>query len=94
MNKSDLIEILSKKNPEIPHEDIKSALNMILRQIVSALYQKRRVEIRGFGTFSLKNRKAGKGRNPKTGEIVYVPDKYYSAFKPSKALNKNIGKKD
>ena len=90
MNKSDLIEIVRSKQTYFSDDDVKQVINLLLNQICTALIKKHRVEIRGFGSFSLKKRKGGKSRNPKTGEIVYISEKYYASFKPSKELSARV----
>ena len=91
--KSELIELISDAQGHLPFKDIEDSVNCIIDQIVEALQNGERVEIRGFGVFSLRKRKAMIGRNPKTGEPVSVPEKYVPRFKPSKLLADNLNTK-
>jgi len=90
MNKSDLINHISERNTDISPSDIKVAIDLMLELIIKTLEKQHKVEIRGFGTFTKKTRKAGKARNPKSGESVLVEERSYIAFKPSRDLNGSI----
>ncbi|MBN6710541.1 integration host factor subunit beta [Haemophilus haemoglobinophilus] len=90
MTKSELIEHLVLKNPTLPLRDIENALKDILEQLSSALENGQRVEIRGFGSFSLHFRQPRIGRNPKTGEQVNLDAKSVPYFKAGKELRERI----
>ena len=70
--------------------ETEAILNAVISKIRKSLELKRRVEIRGFGTFGIKKREPRKARNPGTGEIVFLPERYVPVFKPSSLLKKNI----
>ena len=89
MNKSDLIERLYL-NSELSQGDAAAAVSTIINTMQVTLGNGGRVEIRGFGAFSLHERKARTGRNPKTGEQVSLPGKYVPHFKPGKELRERV----
>ncbi|MBT3471825.1 MAG: integration host factor subunit beta [Gammaproteobacteria bacterium] len=89
MTKSKLIETLYGKSG-LGHEDTAAAVNVIIETMQNALGRGERVEIRGFGVFSLSERKARIGRNPKTGEAVDIPTCYKIHFKPGKELRERV----
>ena len=70
--------------------ETEAILNAVISKITKSLESKRRVEIRGFGTFGIKKREPRKARNPGTGEVVFLPERYVPVFKPSSLLKKNI----
>jgi len=86
MIKSELIEKLAVTNPHLMHRDVEKIVNVIFEEITSALARGDRVELRGFGAFSIKHRPARVGRNPRTGDQVHVPEKYVPYFKTGKEL--------
>lgn len=86
MTKSELIEQLSAQQTHLSQADVELAVRSILEQLSRALANGERIEIRGFGSFSLHYRPPRMGRNPKTGEPVALPGKYVPHFKPGKAL--------
>ncbi|BAH83230.1 integration host factor subunit beta [Candidatus Ishikawella capsulata] len=86
MTKSRLIEIIAKRQDNIPAKIIEYAVKQILEHMAITLSQGQRIEIRGFGSFSLHYRGARIGRNPKTGNIVQLKGKYVPHFKPGKEL--------
>ena len=90
MTKSELIESLSHKLDQFTHKDIEQSVNTILDTMIDALAHGQRIEIRGFGSFSLHQRKARLGRNPKTGEQVPLPARRVPHFKPGKALREKV----
>jgi len=90
MTKSELIESLSYKLDRFSHKDIEQAVNTMLDTMIHTLAQGKRIEIRGFGSFTLHERKARMGRNPKTGEQVPLPAKRVPHFKPGKALREKV----
>lgn len=90
MTKSELIERITEKHPEMSNKDIELAVKTILDTMSQALSQGDRIEIRGFGSFSLHFRNPRVGRNPKTGESVHLKGKYVPHFKPGKELREQV----
>ncbi|GDY27919.1 MULTISPECIES: integration host factor subunit beta [unclassified Agarivorans] len=90
MTKSDLIEILASKHIQFTSKEIESAIKEILEQMTGSLQEGDRIEIRGFGSFSLHFRAPRVGRNPKTGEKVELSGKYVPHFKPGKELRERV----
>ena len=90
MTKSDLIEIIAEKQKHLINKDVELSVNAILNSISNSLIAGTRVEIRGFGSFSLHYRKPRMGRNPKTGESVPLEGKYVPHFKPGKELRERV----
>ena len=90
MVKSELIERIAERNPHLYKRDVEHIVNAILEEVVAALSRGDRVELRGFGAFSVKSRPAYTGRNPRTGEPVTVSDKYVPFFKPGKGIRERI----
>ena len=86
MTKSELIIRLADKNPHLFQRDIERIVSTILDEISTALSKGDRVELRGFGAFSVKNRDSRVGRNPRTGETVFVTRKSVPFFKAGKDL--------
>src|SRR3984957_16226705 len=86
MTKSELIEIITAKQKHLPAKDVELALKQMLEIMSDSLAQGDRIEIRGFGSFSLHFRPPRQGRNPKTGEAVALAGKYVPHFKPGKDL--------
>lgn len=92
MIKSELIEKLSAENPHLFQRDVENIVNAILDEIGDALSRGDRVELRGFGAFSIKNRPPRTGRNPRTGEQVAVEEKYVPQFKAGKEIRERLNK--
>jgi integration host factor subunit beta len=90
MTKSELIEIITAKQKHLPAKDVELALKQILEIMSDALSAGDRIEIRGFGSFSLHFRPPRQGRNPKTGEAVALSGKYVPHFKPGKDLRERV----
>ena len=90
MTKSQLISLLSEKSPAFMEDDISVAVQGILDSISRVLENGNRVEIRGFGSFSLNYRPSRRGRNPKSGEAVLVPPKFAPHFKAGKELKSRV----
>ena len=90
MTKSELIARLAQEQQHLRHADVDLAVRMMIDAMSQALADGRRVEIRGFGSFSLHYRAPRIGRNPKTGESVALPAKYVPHFKPGKALRERV----
>ena len=92
MTKSELIIQLSDKFSQLVHKDAELSVKTIIDSLSNALRKGGRVEIRGFGSFSLNHRPARLGRNPKTGDKVNVPEKFVPHFKPGKELKLKVDK--
>lgn len=90
MTKSELIEQIANSHPHLALRDIESAVRQILDDITDTLAEGGRVEIRGFGSFSLHYREPRVGRNPKTGDPVPLEGKYVPHFKPGKELREQV----
>ncbi len=94
MTKSELIALLAQHEglfmEHLSNKDIEDSVNTILETMTATLARGNRIEIRGFGSFSLNYRPARQGRNPKTGEAVDVPAKYAPHFKAGKELRKKV----
>jgi integration host factor subunit beta len=90
MTKSELIEIITAKQKHLPAKDVELALKQILEIMSDALSQGERIEIRGFGSFSINRRPPRVGRNPRSGEQVVIPEKLVPHFKPGKALRESV----
>ncbi|MFG6177741.1 integration host factor subunit beta [Halomonas sp. THAF12] len=90
MTKSELIEQIAMRQPELSVKDVEAAVRMILDDITDTLADGGRVEIRGFGSFSLHYREPRIGRNPKTGEPVALDGKFVPHFKPGKELREQV----
>lgn len=91
MTKSELVEKLSKKQSHLPLKDVELGVKCIIEQLSHALSSGERIEIRGFGSFSLHYRPPRIGRNPKTGDSVALAAKYVPYFKPGKELRDRVG---
>lgn len=90
MTKSELILLLAEKNPHLYQRDVERVVNTIFDEIAEALVAGNRVELRGFGAFSVKQREARVGRNPRTGEAVDVAAKRIPFFKTGKQLRERL----
>lgn len=90
MTKSELIEAIALKQTQLTQKDIDAAVKTILEHMSIALETGERIEIRGFGSFSLHYRPPRTGRNPKTGDSVKLPAKYVPHFKPGKELRDRV----
>jgi integration host factor subunit beta len=90
MLKSELIQLLASKQPHLSHADVDNAVTLLINKMINELASGGRVEIRGFGAFSLKHYKAKLGRNPRTGEIVSVPQRYGVHFKPGDDMKARV----
>ena len=90
MTKSELIQRLAEANPHLYQRDVERIVGTIFDEISSALAEGQRVELRGFGAFSVKKRDARIGRNPRTGESVEVTEKYIPFFKTGKQLRERL----
>jgi len=90
MIKSELVQRIADKNPHLYHRDVENIVNAILGEITNALSRGDRVELRGFGAFSVKRRDARVGRNPRTGEHVSVEQKSVPFFKTGKEMRERL----
>jgi integration host factor subunit beta len=90
VTKSELIETLAKQQPHLALKDVELAVKCIIEQMSETLSSGDRIEIRGFGSFSLHHRPPRIGRNPKTGESVSLTEKYVPHFKPGKELRDRV----
>ncbi|RLQ86899.1 integration host factor subunit beta [Notoacmeibacter ruber] len=93
MIKSELVQTIANRNPHLFQRDVDRIVNVILEEISQALIEGDRVELRGFGAFSVKNRPARTGRNPRTGETVEVEEKWVPFFKAGKELRERLNDK-
>lgn len=91
MNKSELIKTLAEKN-DMHVDEAATVVNAFFESIKNALVDEERVEIRGFGSFKLKDYGGYTGRNPKTGEVVKVSPKKLPFFRPGKELKEYVNK--
>ncbi len=90
VTKSELIERIAQKQMQLAYKDVELAVKSILEHMAQTLASGERIEIRGFGSFSLHYRPARVGRNPKSGEPVSLPAKYVPHFKPGKELRDRV----
>lgn len=90
MVKSELIMRLAELNPHLYQRDIERIVSTIFEEISAALARGDRVELRGFGAFSVKQRAARVARNPRTGEAVHVSEKHVPFFKTGKELRQSL----
>jgi integration host factor subunit beta len=92
MIKSELVQRIASQNPHLYQRDVENIVNAILGEIVTALARGDRVELRGFGAFSVKHRPARAGRNPRTGEHVAVDRKSVPFFKTGKEMRERLNR--
>jgi integration host factor subunit beta len=90
MTKSELIEILTQRQAHLKADDVDLAVKSLLEMMAGSLSHGDRIEIRGFGSFSLHFRPPRTGRNPKTGDAVALPGKHVPHFKPGKELRERV----
>src|SRR5262245_1481083 len=90
MTKSELIEAMARRQIHLAHHDVELGVKEILEYVSQSLAAGERIEIRGFGSFSLHFRPPRVGRNPKTGDSVALPGKYVPYFKPGKELRDRV----
>ncbi|ARO13876.1 integration host factor subunit beta [Ketogulonicigenium robustum] len=93
MIRSELIQKIADENPHLYHRDVEAIVNTIFDEITAALAKGNRVELRGFGAFSVKERDSRTGRNPRTGEPVDVEEKRVPFFKTGKLLRDRLNGK-
>ncbi|MES9870752.1 MAG: integration host factor subunit beta [Sedimenticola sp.] len=94
MTKSELIEVIAREQNHLAYRDVELAVKCMLEHMSQALSSGERIEIRGFGSFSLHYRPPRQGRNPKTGESVALAGKYVPHFKPGKELRERVNSTD
>ena len=94
MIKSELIAKLAEENPHLTQRDIERVVGVILERMIEALEDGGRVELRGFGAFSVRSRPARAGRNPRTGDSVSVKAKHVPFFKSGKELRERLNAED
>ena len=90
MTRSDLVEELAARFGQLTQRDAEYAVKTILDAVSDALVRGHRIEIRGFGSFSVNRRPPRMGRNPRSGEAVHIPEKRVTHFKPGKALRETV----
>lgn len=90
MTKSELIEAIAARQTQLSTKDVELAIKTILEHMSQSLSSGERIEIRGFGSFSLHYREPRRGRNPKTGDTVQLTGKYVPHFKPGKELRERV----
>ncbi|TAN53888.1 MAG: integration host factor subunit beta [Methylococcaceae bacterium] len=90
MTRSELIELLAGKQKHLAHKDVELTVKSLLEYLSAALCKGQRIEIRGFGSFSLRYRSPRVGRNPKTGDVVDLTPKYVPHFRPGKELRDRV----
>jgi integration host factor subunit beta len=92
MIKSELVDLLAARNPYLHRRDAENAVDAFLDEITGALERGERVEIRGFGTFVVRNRPARSGRNPLTGNAVFVEEKWVPFFRAGKEIKDRLNR--
>ncbi len=90
MIRSELIQLIAEENPHLFQRDVERIVNTVFDEIIEAMARGDRVELRGFGAFSVKKRDARIGRNPRTGEAVEVEEKHVPFFKTGKLLRDRL----
>ncbi len=90
MTKSELIQHIAEMNPHLYHRDVERIVSTIFEEVSEALARGDRVELRGFGAFSVKQRESRIGRNPRTGEAVEVAEKFIPFFKTGKQMRERL----
>jgi integration host factor subunit beta len=93
MTKSELIQRLAERNPHLYQRDVERIVSTVFDEIAAALSRGDRVELRGFGAFSVKRRGARMGRNPRTGESVHVGEKHIPFFKTGEELRERFNER-
>jgi len=90
MTRSDLVEALAERFGQLTHRDAEFAVKALLETMSDALARGHRIELRGFGSFTISHRPPRMGRNPRSGEQVAIPEKRVPHFKPGKALREEV----
>tara|TARA_Y100000389_G_scaffold24882_1_gene21604 strand:- start:3023 stop:3346 length:324 start_codon:yes stop_codon:yes gene_type:complete len=92
MIKQDIVDAVSAKTG-LTKLEVEAVINTSFKEIITTLSRNEKIELRGFGTFAVKHRLPKKARNPKTGDPVYLPERYVPAFKPSKLMKTTVNDK-
>jgi integration host factor subunit beta len=92
MIRSELLAALADDNPDLRPEEVEQVVDIFFEELAQRLSEGGRVELRGFGAFSTRERQARQGRNPRTGEMVDVPAKRVPYFKPGKDMREQLNK--
>jgi len=90
MNRSELFLNIANKNKSLDPDIVETASRVLINAISNALYEGRRIEVRGFGNFNLHTRKPRTARNPKTGIVIDLPERSVVRFKPGKKLKESV----
>jgi len=90
MIKSELVQQVVEKSPHLHRSDIEKVVSAVLEEILTALVRRDRVELRGFGAFAVKVRSARSGRNPKTGQLLSVPETAHAAFRTGREMQHRL----
>ncbi|MFZ1742905.1 MAG: integration host factor subunit beta [Pontixanthobacter sp.] len=90
MIRSELLQALAKDNPDLRADEVEQVVDIFFDEITKRLAEGGRVELRGFGAFSTRDREARAGRNPRTGDSVQVPSKRVPYFKPGKEMRERL----
>ncbi|WP_298293727.1 integration host factor subunit beta [uncultured Litoreibacter sp.] len=94
MIRSELIQKIADENPHLYQRDVERIVNTVFEEVIDAVADGNRVELRGFGAFSVKKREPRIGRNPRTGEAVHVEEKHVPFFKTGKLLRDRLNGKE
>jgi integration host factor subunit beta len=92
MIKSELVRRIARRSPHLHQRDVENTLNAVLGEVVNAMARGDRVELRGFGAFSVKVRPARTARNPRTGTVVPVQEKAFPVFRTAKEVRERVNK--
>ncbi len=92
MTRSEIIELIASQQTQLSTKDVELAVKVMIEHMTECLAEGDRIEIRGFGSFSLHYREPRKGRNPKTGDTVQLEGKYVPHFKPGKELRERVNR--
>ncbi len=92
MTRSEIIELIASQQTQLSTKDVELAVKVMIEHMTECLAEGDRIEIRGFGSFSLHYREPRKGRNPKTGDAVQLEGKYVPHFKPGKELRERVNR--
>jgi integration host factor subunit beta len=90
MIRSELVQRVADKNLHLHRSEVEKVVNAVLEEIKAALARRDRVELRGFGSFTMKVRSARPGRNPRTGSLVSVPETAHAAFKTGRGMHRRL----
>lgn len=92
MTRSELIDLIASRQTQLSAKDVELAVKLMIEHMAETLAEGERIEIRGFGSFSLHYREPRRGRNPKTGDSVQLEGKYVPHFKPGKELRERVNR--